>query len=146
MTAQPFLNRVPLLIVAVKLLKYVGNNVFQDNFSRCYFYSFIHFLYLIYQSENVKKKWTKRIWRRSQSSYAKRSISSFFCSTLNLHLLRKTPCVKSSAKTAWFKILSYSSWLVSKVKYECKYVLLRQDECRREQPTVPEESETRGEF
>lgn len=55
MTAQPFLNRVPLLIVAVKLLKYVGNNVFQDDISRCYFYSFIHFLYLIYQSENVRK-------------------------------------------------------------------------------------------
>lgn len=37
------------------------------------------------------KKWTKRIWRHSQLSYAKRSISS---STLNLHLLRKTPMWK----------------------------------------------------
>lgn len=78
MTAQPFLNRVPLLIVAVKLLKYVGNNVFQADSSRCYFYSFIHFLYLfikVIMSKKVDKK-DQCVCRCSQSSYAKRSISS----------------------------------------------------------------------
>lgn len=50
---------------------YVSRQLFQMLFL------FFIFLYLIYQSEHVKKKWTRRIWRRSQSSYAKRSISSF---------------------------------------------------------------------